>query len=576
MEAEARAFWRVRRRLAVATIRQALVQMRFRIGLVTVLGLFLWIGLFVMFCHGFDFLKTGIQDQRTHDDMVRIVFCMFFGALMVMLIFSSGIILYGSLFRSREIAFLLSSPVRTQRVFLHKFQEAVLLSSWGFLLLGSPMLLAFGISTEAPWYYYPIMPAFLVAFVYIPAGLGAILCLTIVRHVPQYRLKAVVIAGALLLIVAVWYTWTTITGPESDILTPSWFRDMLARLKFSEQRLLPSWWISSGLLQAAREVWSDAVLFLTLLVANALFIRQLAIWIAGCYYRKAYNVLYGRPVGRRVDRTAWVERFARWAVSPFPHQIRLLLTKDFRLFRRDPVQWSQFLIFFGLLALYFVNIRQFDYNDRYIGWVNMISFLNLSVVGLLMSTFTTRFVFPMISLESQRFWLLGLLPVRRETILWSKFLFAAGGSIIPCSLLIMLSDVMLHVNTTVMLSHQLTCVILCVGLAGIAVGLGARLPNLRETSPARIAAGFGGTLNLVVSTLYILIVVLLTALPYHFYLAAESSTAARILPNADETALLWWLQVWLWVGNAGCVVLGLLATILPLQMGFRAFRRLEF
>ncbi len=59
----------------------------------------------------------------------------------------------------------------------------------------------------------------------------------------------------------------------------------------------------------------------------------------------------------------------------------------------------------------------------------MISFLNLAVVGLLLSTFTTRFVFPMISLEGRRFWILGLLPVRRETIIWGKYLFATLGSL---------------------------------------------------------------------------------------------------------------------------------------------------
>ncbi len=63
---------------------------------------------------------------------------------------------------------------------------------------------------------------------------------------------------------------------------------------------------------------------------------------------------------------------------------------------------------------------------------------------------------------------------------------------------------MLDISPLVMASHQLTCLILCFGLAGIAVGMGARLPNLREPSPSRIAAGFGGTLCLVVSTLYIL------------------------------------------------------------------------
>ena len=80
--------------------------------------------------------------------------------------------------------------------------------------------------------------------------------------------------------------------------------------------------------------------------------------------------------------------------------------KDWRLLRRDPVQWSQFLIFFGLLGLYFLNVDRFNnpHSDiGYITWINMVSFLNLAVVGLILSTFTTRFIYPMISLEGHAF-----------------------------------------------------------------------------------------------------------------------------------------------------------------------------
>ncbi|MHC4177664.1 MAG: putative ABC transporter permease subunit, partial [Planctomycetota bacterium] len=152
-----------------------------------------------------------------------------------------------------------------------------------------------------------------------------------------------------------------------------------------------------------------------------------------------------------------------------------------------------------------------------------------------------------------------------------------GGSILPCSGLILLSDVMLgmlRISPIVVASHQLTCAILCLGLSGIAVGLGARLPNLREESPARIAAGFGGTLNLVISTLYILAVVLMTALPCHFYLAALHAHPARVL--AKDSPLCEWLEFWLIAGTLGSVLLGVLATVVPLRIGFRAFRRLEF
>jgi ABC-2 type transport system permease protein len=250
----------------------------------------------------------------------------------------------------------------------------------------------------------------------------------------------------------------------------------------------------------------------------------------------------------------------------------MLLVKDFRVFRRDPVQWSQFLVFFGLLGLYFLNMDRFSQRDsdiNYRTWVNMVSFLNLVVVGLILSTFTTRFIYPMISLEGSRFWILGLLPLQRDTIVWSKFLFAAGGSWIPCAVLVLLSDLLLRVSLTVMLVHQLTCVLLCVGLASIAVGLGASMPDVREDSPSKIAAGFGGTLNLVLSATYILAVTLLTALPVHFYaMAVESGIGAWLAKFS--------LGFWLTVGLASACTLAAIAVIFPLRSGLRSFRDMEF
>ncbi|NQU21887.1 MAG: hypothetical protein HQ567_11445 [Candidatus Nealsonbacteria bacterium] len=572
-EAEARAFFRLRRRLIVTQLRQAVAHARLRWSLFAVLSLLLWAGLFWLFAESFVFLRNWVLDPGTHDRIVRAVFGLFFAALMVMLLFSSGIILYGSLFRCREVAFLLTCPVRTERVFLHKFQESLVLSSWGFVLLGSPMLLAYGVVAAAPWYYYAMLLPYLVAFVYLPSAVGAVLCLMAAHRLPGKPIRALLGFGAVTTACVLWFVWWLLSGSENDLLTPRWFQEMLARLRVSDQRLLPSWWLSSGLLEATRHAWSESVLFLVVLVANALFLRQVAVWFAARIYRPAYSSLCGRGSGRKRTKTAWIDRLVLAMPGLMSRQMRLIVVKDLRLFRRDVVQWSQFVILFGLLALYFFNIRRFSYDRQYAVWVNTVSFLNVTVVGLLMATFTTRFVFPLISLEGRRFWMLGLLPVRRETILWGKFLFAAGGSIVPCGGLILLSDVMLGVSPVVLASHQCTSLILCVGLSGIAVGLGARLPNLREQSPSRIAAGFGGTLNLTISTLYILAVVVLTAFPCHFFLASQRTVGHAVVDRlvTDQTA-----QIWLLVATSASLLLGVLATVVPLRIGFRAFRRLEF
>ena len=109
--------------------------------------------------------------------------------------------------------------------------------------------------------------------------------------------------------------------------------------------------------------------------------------------------------------------------------------------------------------------------------------------------------------------------------------------------------------------HRLTTA----ALSGIAAGLGAKMPDLREESPSKIAAGFGGTLSLVVSAIYIIVIVLLTALPTHFYLAVRPAEAATL-----------WVKTWLIAGLLAASASGAIATLVPMYVGLRAFRSLEF
>ena len=253
---------------------------------------------------------------------------------------------------------------------------------------------------------------YLLAFIYIPVAMGAIISLAVMRHVPNGRMVVLIGGGLIFLAGGAWLAWSTLCGAENELLSSDWFQRVLGRLPFSERRLLPSWWLSSGLIGASSRAWSDSLLFLTLMISNALFFRQLACWTAHRLLRASYSGLYGRSLRRRRARPRRLDRGLFAALGFLHSTVRLLILKDLRLFRRDPLQWSQFLIFLGLLAVYFLNIRRFVSGVYYAGWVNMISFLNLAVVGLLLSTFMTRFIFPLISLEGRRFWVLGLLPVR--------------------------------------------------------------------------------------------------------------------------------------------------------------------
>ena len=565
-EDESRLFMRLRATLAWETVRSMLTDARLRLTLVVVLSGLFWAALYGLFIEGFSFLDA------LHAEVISLLFNAFFSSLMVMLVFSTGILLYSGLYTTPEARLLLTLPVRSETIFAHKFQEAFWFSSWGFILLGSPMLTAYGIVRHAPWPFFALLLPFMVAFVAIPATLGGILCLAMVAWMPRLRLHALSIALGAALLAMIGLAWMALATPRADTMSAAWFEQVFSRLSITEQRMLPSWWLSSGLIEAAARAkdgsvarhQAESLRYLAVLISNALMLQLVGRQVAARLHRLGASQLVSEIPTRRKRRMSWFDEFLSRAGTARGRPLRLLIVKDLRIFRRDISQWSQFAIFFGLLGLYFWNVRVFNYQHSYAA---MIGFLNLAVVGLILSTFTTRFVFPMISLEGRRFWILGLLPVNRDQIVWSKFLFSFVGGIVPCCVLVLLSDTMLGIEPWLIALHEVCCVVLCAGLSGIAVGIGARMPDLREISPSKIASGFGGTLSLVISSLFIIAVVLVTAVPVQLRFAAEERGFATTGWTAADRGVA--------LGLTAAVVLGLLATFLPLFLGLRAFRRLE-
>jgi ABC-2 type transport system permease protein len=332
--------------------------------------------------------------------------------------------------------------------------------------------------------------------------------------------------------------------------------------------------MSAGLLASAKGEWSQAGYvgyYLMVLSSHAGLAYLAAAVTARDLYRRGYNRVQGGRSSRRRRELGWLDAFFHRCFFFLSHPVRLLILKDLRTFLRDPAQWSQFLIFFGLLGFYFLNIPRLGYGVQTPYWRNLVSFLNLSVTALILSTFTSRFIFPLLSLEGRNFWVLGLLPLRREQILWGKFAFSAGISLVATEGLVILSDLMLRIHPVMIGLHIGMIAVLCLGLSGISVGLGARLPNLRETDPSKIAAGFGGTLNLLVSLVFIFAIVTALALPCHLYFAGQEPTEATTLA-LSHAGFRFWLALAIMVS----LTIGTLGTLVPLRIGIKAFQKMEF
>jgi ABC-2 type transport system permease protein len=563
----ARAFWRLRWRLSRNIVHATLSGSRLRVTMIAFCSAVFWAGLFGLFFNGFHFIAIYVDLVNT---IVEYIFSMFFLSLLVMLFFSTGILTYTGLFQSREAAYLLTTPASADRVFAHKFVEAVGFSSWGFLLLGSPMMAAYGIIVAAPGAFYGVFLLYLLAFVLLAGSFGAIAAILVANFFPRRQKTVLALAIAALLVAGGVATYRLLRSP-GEVMSSDWLGGLLLKLEWSQNPLWPSRWTSTGLIAAAKGDWPTAMFYLRVLSAHAGVAYLLAAIIARDLYRPGYSRVQGERSSRRRHPMYALDSLFHRAFFFLPRPIRLLILKDLRTFRRDPAQWSQFLIFFGLLAFYFLNIRRLSYDVQSPYWRNLVSFLNLGVTALILSTFTSRFIFPMLSLEGRNFWVLGLLPLRREAILWGKFAFSAGISLVATEFLVVLSDLMLRMGPTMIALHMGMVAVLCLGLSGISVGLGARLPNLKESDPSKIAAGFGGTLNLLVSLVFIFSIVTSLALPCHLYYAGFESGQLAVTTLSPER-----FRFWLTVAIAGSLAIGVVGTIVPLRIGIKAFQKMEF
>jgi ABC-2 type transport system permease protein len=346
---------------------------------------------------------------------------------------------------------------------------------------------------------------------------------------------------------------------------PDFIRRLLGQLSFAQGPLAPNHWMSRGLLQAARGDLRQASYSLALVLSNGLFLYVLTAWLASKLYRRGYNRLGTTDLFRRRYGGQWMDAFLGWAIGFLGPQTRLLIVKDFRTFRRDPAQWAQVLIFTGLVSLYVTNMGRFYQEDLGKAYQNGVSLINLMATALLLCSYTGRFIYPMLSLEGNKFWILGLLPLERDALLWGKFAFSALWSLLMSEFLIVFSDLMLGMPRFVVGIHALTVGVLALGLSGLSVGLGAWIPNFRETDPSKIAVGFGGTLNLVAGLLFLLVEVLLMAAPWHLRFAYAGTAPARFFTDR-----------WMMSGLVAGVVLGVFTVVVPLRIGARALRRMEF
>lgn len=544
------------------------------IGVAIALGMYAGSVWFLRLCYGVE-LVGPLLCRRLLEIVLTV--------LLSVLVLSNVVTALSSFFLSDDLELLFVAPIPPRSFFAARFLQQIWQSSTMVLAFGLPVLLAFATVAGTRQTYvalFSVLPPLLV----MAAAAGSLVVLLLTTLLPANRVRSLV-AGLFLIAFVVLYLAVRLIEPER-LVNPDGFASLvslLTSLSSTSSVALPSHWATvvigssfrdapptEGWLLMLAALWTGAgaahVLssFLFRRLHGPAFARMLE-GRTVAQLPRLWARLLGKPLpadgpirapARRAPAVDWVRSLGLFA-PPGPH--REMLIKDAKLLLRDASQWSQLILLGALVFVYLYNFRHF----RQIGEAGLVSELALYLIGLGLAGFVTtavsvRFAFPLMSLEGRVLWLLRSAPLRPTQLLTGKLVASLPPLLLTAEALAIVSSLILGVPTRMVLFSAFVSALISLSVGGLAVGMGAMMPDYRADSAARVASSFGGLVCMSVAMGVGLLQVGLALYPAYIL---HSSRPFR------------WLPISLCLG--GSILATLLAVLVPLRLGAGALERHE-
>ena len=515
-----------------------------------------WISSLFLFVKGFNFLESFPGIGNLIGDRILYIA---FGIIFFMLIVSTAIVSYSTHYKSNELPPLFSKPIRHSSIFLYKSVQAIFLSSWASIFLISPLLVAYGITKSLGASFYIISIVFFPATFVISGMIGIVITMLIVGHIRGKVLKRLWTISIIMLLAIVFVVFYFHKSEvETDNVVLLTLNQLLSHTRIFLFPLLPSFWVSEGLICLSKSEVSEALFYFLLLLTTA----SVCVIIGEALAKRLYlNSWLGSQGAYKEGKGILAEKVE--LLSPMLRFIRAdlrsFVIKDLKTFLRDPQQWSQALIFFGLLFVYVINLRRMPYDIEAVFWRKMILFLNVTSIITILAMLSARFAFPLVSFEGKRFWITMLSPMNLREIILEKFWVTGVGLLIMGEVLIILLNIMLKTSLPIFFISTGIVAVASFSFAGLSIGIGSLFPDFREENFAKISSGFGGVLLLVLSIVYICLLIISAAIPV--FVVKETS---RFVFASSVIA------------GVAIITVSLVSATVPLLLGIRALERRDF
>ena len=520
-------------------------------------GLAFWVGIFAVFYRVLIYFQ-GVEGFG--DILARKLMSMVLLTLFAMLIFSSIITSLTKLYISRDLVLVHSMPVAKEKVFLARWIESTIDSSWMVIVYSLPVFLSYGIVYGAGVFFYATVGLTILPLCMIASGISALAVVLIAVVLPAGRLRTVFVFLGLALFLILIVAFRLIR-PER-LVNPDTFASLVLYFKSLEtpgSPFLPTTWVFDSIQAALTGVMGSALFDLALTWSFTITLIFTIAWVSGRFYFSGYSKAQTTPE-RLFPARNQRGRGSTLILGFLSGPARAFAVKEVRTFFRDQTQWPQIFLIIALIVVYLYNFSVLPLAKspiRTIYLQNLFSFLNMGLAAFVLTAVAARFVYPAVSIEGDAFWIVKSSPIQIRKFLWIKFFVYYIPLLLLAEILIVLSNILLHVTPFMMWLSVATIFFMVPGIVAMGVGFGAAYPDFKSENPAQSVTSFGGLLFMILCAGFIGVIIILEAGPVYSVFMADIRGASLSAPQ------------WVWLIGSFSLVLLLcvLAVILPMRLG---------
>ena len=427
--------------------------------------------------------------------------------LFSMLLFSNAVSALGAFYLGKDLDFILSAPVSKWHLYSGKLLEVLLSSSWMALIFGIPAIVAFGKAYDAPYYYYLAVIVVLLPYFVLPSAISVILVTLFTRIIPANKTRSILIIVGLLSLWGV-YLLARLIDPDStsfqdvtDVLR------LVSILSIPNTDWVPSYWAAVCLGEILEPTGKSIWPYLSLLYSSAAFVVAGAFLLVRQLHYDAYSKSRSSSHALRLKSKTAHHRLATFTPL-LNQQFRGIISKEYKNFSRDMTQAIQLLLLLGLCMIYLYNFRILHAihglpTSTRLWWQGFLVISNVGMGAFVITAVCTRFVFPSMSLEGQSFWILQTSPIGLRDILRAKFWCWLVPVATISSIIFASGALAINAEPHIVIINALSSWVICYGIVGLAVGLGAFFANFDWEHSSQLAASFGSLVFMLSSTILI-------------------------------------------------------------------------